>query len=222
MRMLRKLPIVAVFGQGSPLAGERAELARAVGAMVARLGSHLLTGGGYGVMAAAAEGFVAVEPRAGLSIGIVPRGQDGPFDVPNRDPEGRAYPNPFVEIAVMTPLPPRAADWRHQPARNHVNIFTADAILALPGGPGTRNELDMTAAYRDEMRPRELRTVLLGPLEEFTAEHRALFAHAESITAAERCLSAILAAQGFVLPGSHGEFAAHAAHSLSPLGRGLG
>jgi uncharacterized protein (TIGR00725 family) len=196
--MLRKLPIVAVFGQGSALGRERAELARDVGAMVARLGVHLLTGGGYGVMAAAAEGFVAVEPRAGLSIGIVPRGEDRPFDVPNRDPEGRAYPNPFVEIAIMTPLPPRAGDWRHEPARNHINVFTADAILALPGGPGTRNELDMAAAYRDESaRPRELRTVLVGPIEEFTAAHRALFAHAATVAAAERRLSDILAKQGF-------------------------
>jgi uncharacterized protein (TIGR00725 family) len=192
--MLRKLPIVAVFGQGSALARERAGLARQVGAMVARLDAHLLTGGGYGVMAAAAEGFVAVVPRAGLSIGIVPRGQDSPFDVPNRDPEGRAYPNPFVEIAIMTPLPPRAQDWRNVPARNHINVLTADAIVALPGGEGTRNELDMAAAYREESaRPREQRrTVLVGPIEEFTPGHRALFAHAETVAAAEQHLSAVL------------------------------
>lgn len=197
--MLRKLPIIAVFGQGTPLGQERAALARAVGAMVAGLGAHLLTGGGYGVMAAAAEGFVAVEPRAGFSIGIVPRGQDSPFDVPNRDPQGCFYPNPFVEIAIMTPLPPRAGDWRSMPARNHINVLTADAIVALPGGAGTRNELAMAAAYRDEeSRPREQRrTVLIGPAEEFTAEHRAAFAHAESIAAAERRLSDILRRQGF-------------------------
>src|SRR5919198_1044988 len=117
--MLRKLPIVGIFGQGSPIAAERAELARAVGAMVARLGAHLLTGGGYGVMAAAAEGFTAVEPRAGRSIGIVPRSQNGTFETPNRDPEGRLYPNPFVEIAIMTPLPPRPENWRTVPVRNH-------------------------------------------------------------------------------------------------------
>ncbi|MFL5041282.1 MAG: hypothetical protein ACJ8ED_23620 [Xanthobacteraceae bacterium] len=215
--MLRKLPIVAVFGQGSALARDRAEFARQLGAMVARLGAHLLTGGGYGAMAAAAQGFVAVEPRAGFSIGIVPRGQSAPFDVPNRDPEGRAYPNPFVEIAIMTPLPPRASDWRHEPARNHINVFTADAVLALPGGAGTRNELDMTAAYRDESaRPREQRrTILVGSIEEFTAEHRALFAHAESVAAAEHHLRSILA-----VPST--AFATNSAHSLSPSGRGLG
>jgi len=191
--MLRKLPIVAVFGQGSRLAPERAELARAVGAMVARLNAHLLTGGGYGVMAAVAEGFVAVEARVGYSVGIVPRGQDEPFDVPNRDPEGRLYPNPFVEIAVMTPLPPRAGDWRHVPARNHINVFTPHAIVALPGGAGTHNELAMAAAYRGDQR----RTLLVGPAEEFTPEHRALFLRAASLAAAERHLSDILRGAGF-------------------------
>ena len=192
--MLRKLPIIAVFGQGSPIPAERAELARAVGAMVARIGAHLLTGAGYGVMAAASEGFTAVEPRAGLSIGIVPRRQRGSFETPNRDPDGRLYPNPFVEIAIMTPLPPRAVDWRHVPARNHINVLTAHAIMALPGRVGTRNELDMAAAYREEQvrPPDQRRTVLVGPAAEFTAKHRALFVHAADAAAAERHLGGIL------------------------------
>ena len=197
--MLRKLPIVAVFGQGSTIALDRADLARAVGSMVARLGAHLLTGGGYGVMAAAAEGFVAVANRAGWSIGVVPREPDGPLDVPNRAVDGRPYPNPSVEIAIFTPLPPRVADWRNIPARNHINVFTADAIVALPGGVGTRNELDMAAAYRDESAREERRTVLVGPIEEFAPEHRAWFVHAETIAAAERHLSRVLAAHGFRL-----------------------
>ena len=62
--MLRKLPIVGVFGQGTPIGSDRADLARAVGTMIARLGAHLLTGGGYGVMEAVAEGFVNVADRA--------------------------------------------------------------------------------------------------------------------------------------------------------------
>jgi uncharacterized protein (TIGR00725 family) len=205
--MLRKLPIVAVLGQGTPLAPERAALAREVGAMVAHLGAHLLTGGGYGVMAAAAEGFTAIAPRAGLSIGIVPRAQDGPFDAPNRDPDGRPYPNAFVEIAVMTPLPPRPGNWRNEPVRNHINILTADAIVVLPGGAGTRNELDMAAAYRNEAAlPREQRrTVLIGPIEEFTAEHRVMFVHADTVAAAARRLSGILTARGFPMVAGAGE-----------------
>jgi predicted Rossmann-fold nucleotide-binding protein len=38
---------------------------------------HLLTGAGGGVMRAAAEAFVAVEGRAGLSLGIVPGAVEG-------------------------------------------------------------------------------------------------------------------------------------------------
>ncbi len=98
----------------------------------------------------------------------------------------------------MTPLPPRAADWRNMPARNHINILTAHAIVALPGRTGTENELDMAAAYRNEEArpPEQRRTVLVGPIEEFAARHRALFVHAADIGAAERHLSGILAVQG--------------------------
>jgi uncharacterized protein (TIGR00725 family) len=192
--MLRKLPIVGVFGSGNPIDTARARLAQDVGAMVAGLGSHLLTGGGYGVMAAAAEGFVSVEKRLGWSIGIVPRMTDGPFDEANRDPDGRTYPNPFVEIAIHTPLPPNAEQWHTTPARNHVNVLSAHAIVALPGSVGTRNELDMAAEYRHQAAlPRDdRRTVLVGPADEFTAEHRATFAHAATIGEAEQHIRRVL------------------------------
>jgi predicted Rossmann-fold nucleotide-binding protein len=204
MPMLRKLPIIGVFGAGTPLPAERARLARSVGAMVAGLGAHLLTGAGYGVMAAAAEGFVAVPNRPGFSIGIVPRAPEGPLDEPNRNSGGRRYPNPFVEIAVHTPLPPRVKDWRNEPARNHVNVFTVDAIIALPGGAGTNNELDMAAEYRDErITPRsERRTILIGPVDEFTAAHRDAFVHAAAVAEAEMQICRVLAARGIAINGS--------------------
>jgi uncharacterized protein (TIGR00725 family) len=191
---LRKLPIVAVFGQGSAIPPEREDLARAAGAMVARLGTHLLTGAGYGVMAAAAEGFTAMEPRTGLSIGIIPRDRERGFETVNHDSEGRPYPNPFVEIAIRTPLTSRADDWRRVPARNHINVLTADAIIALPGQAGTHNELDMAAYFGGEIgRSREQRrTILLGPAGEFTYEHRTLFMHADNLATAERHVRGIL------------------------------
>jgi predicted Rossmann-fold nucleotide-binding protein len=203
--VLRKLPIVAVFGQGTRLAAERAALSRAAGAMVARLDAHLLTGGGYGVMEAAAQGFVAVTERAGLSIGIVPCEPDGPLDRPNRDLEGRAYPNRFVEIVIYTPLPPRAEQWQRTPSRNHINIFTADAFIALPGNTGTKNELDMAAFYRDEAaKPREQRrTILLGPAREFTPEHRELFVQSESLAEVERHVRRVLGARGYTDGARH-------------------
>ena len=199
--MLRKLPIIGVFGQGTPISADRARLAHKVGTLVAGLDAHLLTGGGYGVMEAAAEGFVAVSSRAGLSIGIVPCNPNGPFDSPDRDLDDRPYPNPFVEIAIMTPLPPLVPNWRHTPARNHVNVLSADAIIALPGDNGTRNELDMAAEYEGEsIRPRdERRTVLIGPIESFTPEHRDLFIHAATLGDVESHLRRVLAARGIGL-----------------------
>jgi predicted Rossmann-fold nucleotide-binding protein len=197
--MIRKLPIIGVFGRGSPIAPQQAALARAVGALVARLGAHLLTGAGFGVMAAAAEGFVAVEPRAGLSIGVVPRDRGGPFDRPIADPDGRPYPNPFVEIAVHTPLLPEVEDWRETPTRNHVNVLTAHAIAVLAGDVGTRNELDMAAVYCGEAarRREDRRTVLVGPEADFTAAHRELFVRTEDMAEVEQHLQRILAMRDF-------------------------
>jgi predicted Rossmann-fold nucleotide-binding protein len=199
--MLRKLPVVGVLGQGASLSEDRARLARAAGAMIARLDAHLLTGGGYGVMEAAAEGFVAIRERAGLSIGIIPREPSGPFDRPNRSVDGRRYPNAWVEIAIFTPLPPRAPDWQTTPVRNHINVLTPHAIIALPGGDGTRNELDMAAFYRDEAgrQRHDRRTVLLGPAEEFRPEHHAMFVHAAHLDEAEQHVLRILTAGGFSL-----------------------
>jgi uncharacterized protein (TIGR00725 family) len=192
--MLTQLPIIGVLGSGSPISPERAALARAVGAMVAQLDAHLLTGAGYGVMEAAAEGFVAVAGRRGLSIGIVPRDPTGSIDAPKHAPDGRPYPNPFIEIAVFTALPPRVPDWRHTPCRNHVNVLTAHALVALPGTEGTRNELEMAAEFGPGCGAgsEERRTILIGPREEFPAQSRAAFLHVGSIEEAEGCLARFL------------------------------
>ncbi len=202
--MLRKLPIVAVLGSGSPIASARVTLAREVGALVARLGAHLLTGAGFGVMAAAAEGFVSVADRRGFSLGIVPRDPAGSFDTPKHADDGTLYPNPFVEIAVRTPLPSHAEEWRVEPSRNHVNVLTADAIVALPGAEGTCNELDMAVLYRGEAArpPAERKTVLLGPAEQFPAEIRSEFVHAPDVGAARQHLARVLAAGGFPTLGA--------------------
>jgi predicted Rossmann-fold nucleotide-binding protein len=197
---MRRLPIIAVFGSGSPIGPARIALARAAGVMVARLGAHLLTGAGYGVMAAAAEAFVAVEGRRGLSIGVVPRDPAGALDQPKRADDGTPYPNPFVEIPIYTGLPARAEDWL-SPSRNHVNVLSSDAIVALPGAAGTNNELALAGLYcGDAARPPELRkTLLLGPAEEFPRDMRALFVHAATPAEAERHVARVLAARGFAL-----------------------
>jgi uncharacterized protein (TIGR00725 family) len=132
MSEVRRLPIVAILGSGDADHGN-AELAEAVGRLVAEMECHLLTGGGLGVMRDACCGFASVSRRQGVSIGVIPRSlaDDGPKE---------GYPNPWVEIPILTHLSgrlgPDGAD-----SRNAINVLTAHRILALPGRSGTRAEI---------------------------------------------------------------------------------
>lgn len=119
---------MAVFG-GGEAAPAVTKLAEEAGAGIARHGWHLLTGGGRGVMEAAARGFTAVEGRRGLALGILP----GPEPLPG-------YPNAATELAIFTPL---TNDPRAQRNRNWVNVRTAWGALVLPGGAGTAQELEL-------------------------------------------------------------------------------
>ena len=102
---------------------------------------------------------------------------------------------------MFTPLPPRVEDWRATPTRNHVNVLTAQAIIALPGGVGTRSELEMAAMYRDEMLKKrdERRTVLVGPADEFPKDLRDMFVHAATVDDAEQNVARALTERGFVV-----------------------
>lgn len=129
--MVSRLPIVGVMGSG---ADGWPRLSDPLGRALAARPVHLLTGGGGGVMAAVAESFCAVPHRAGLSIAIVPLHDGG---------MGNRYPNPFCELVIPSGLPrfdPAKPDRR---TRNHMNIEMADIILALPGGQGTRHEMEL-------------------------------------------------------------------------------
>ncbi len=138
MDSVSRCPVVTVIGSGDP-DHANPELAEAVGRLVAEMGFHLLTGGGLGVMRDACRGFVSVAGRRGVSIGIIPRSSDG--EAPK---EG--YPNPWVEIPILTHLPgrlgPDGAD-----SRNAINVLSAWKILALPGGEGTRAEIRLAKRY---------------------------------------------------------------------------
>lgn len=130
--------IVGVMGSGV----ERHDaLAVPLGRWIARQGVHLLTGGGGGVMAAVSEGFASVSERAGLAIGIM-KGE------PQAD--GRvagAVPNPWVDLPIRTHLPLSGAAGTDCRSRNHINVLTADAIVALPGSDGTRSEVELAIRY---------------------------------------------------------------------------
>lgn len=132
-------PIVGVMGSGS---SEHADLAEPLGRWLAARGTHLLTGGGGGVMRSASRAFRAVEPREGVVLGILP-GRAGP--------EGYAafegYPNEFVEIAIRTHLDRTGSEGTHELSRNHLNVLTADVVVALPGGAGTASEVELAVRY---------------------------------------------------------------------------
>jgi len=124
--------------------GTRAHAERAVplGQALARLGVHLLTGGGGGVMAAVSAAFAAVPERRGLVIGVLP-GREVEGSV--RAPEG--YPNEAVELAIRTHLPWSGTRGTDPLSRNHVNVLSSDAIVALPGGAGTASEVRLALRY---------------------------------------------------------------------------
>ncbi len=130
-------PVVAVLGSGKEAVGPRCA---AVGEGIARLGAHLLTGGGGGVMAAVAEAFCGTPGRRGLSLAVLPG--DPRTGLP---PEG--YPNPWVEVPLPTHLPGRGTRGGDPCSRNHLVVLGARAIVALPGGEGTASECRLALRY---------------------------------------------------------------------------
>ena len=102
---------------GESAAGpEQLRLAEAVGALVARLGLTLVTGGCGGVMEAASRGAA----RAGTTtIGIVPSAHLGDA-------------NPWCSVVIPTGL-------GH--ARNAVTALAGDLVIVIGGGAGTLSEI---------------------------------------------------------------------------------
>ena len=123
------------------------EQSTALGAALARLGVHLLTGGGGGVMQEVSRAFCETPGRVGLAIGVLPAAGPGGG---RRSAAGVAppgYPNPWVEIPIFTHLPLSGARGREQGSRNHINILSSDVVVALPGGAGTASEVALAVEY---------------------------------------------------------------------------
>lgn len=133
---LKPMPIIGVMGSGTD---EHASLAEPLGAGLATINVHLLTGGGGGVMRAVARGFTAVSQRTGSSIGVLPGDETGA--APSN------YPNEFVDFAIRTHLPLKGERGSEQLSRNHLNILSATAIVVCPGGAGTESELALAKRY---------------------------------------------------------------------------
>lgn len=135
----QRLPIVGVMGSGVEAHADRA---RPLGSWLARQGVHLLTGGGGGVMEAVSRAFFEAQDRAGRVIGILP----GSVRERARAPLP-GYPNPWVEIPILTHLPLSGTRGTDSLSRNHVNVLSSDVIVALPGGAGTSSEVRLALRY---------------------------------------------------------------------------
>lgn len=130
---------VGVMGSGTL---EHDRDARAIGALLARLEVNLLTGGGRGVMRAVSRAFIENRPGKGICIGVLPCASETDRATPKED-----YPNEFVELPIRTHLPRSGEEGLDDLSRNHINILSCDAIVALPGGAGTASELTLCARY---------------------------------------------------------------------------
>lgn len=152
MGKLRKRPIVGVVGSHTD---EWADLSAPIGRYIAESGCHLLTGAGGGVMSAVSEAFTKCGDRDGLCIGIQPmEGHEGYGLLEEY------YPNPHIELPIVTMLDNAAKGDIMPYSRNMVNIMTSNAIIALPGWHGTKNEVSLALQYRKPL-------VLFGPEDAF-------------------------------------------------------
>jgi predicted Rossmann-fold nucleotide-binding protein len=137
--------IVGVMGSGTVPHGA---LAVPLGRLLAASGFHLLTGAGDGVMAEVSRAFCHTPGRRGLSIGILPSEEE-----PSPDPVTglrRFRPrrmNPWVEIPIITHLPLSGDRGTDVMSRNHINVLTADVLIALPGSAGTLSEVRLRVQY---------------------------------------------------------------------------
>jgi uncharacterized protein (TIGR00725 family) len=107
--------VIGVVGSGAT-EKHNDSLAMEVGSLIARHGAAMVCGGLSGIMEAASRGAVQ---EGGTTIGILP-GSD------------KEEANPHITFPIPTGM---------GVARNVLVVKTADALVALPGGPGTLSEI---------------------------------------------------------------------------------
>lgn len=146
--MIKRLPIVGVMGSHED---EWEEYADPVGDLLARRGFNLLTGAGAGVMTVVARSFTQVKDREGVAIGILPA-----VDYKGQKLDTEEYPNPYIEVPMITPLSAKAQSDQMPYSRNLTNVMTAQALIVLPGAHGTKNEVSLGLYYNKPM-------ILFGP-----------------------------------------------------------
>ncbi len=130
---------VGVVGSGTE---EHDDLAAEVGRLLASLGVNLLTGGGKGVMTSVSRAFTQAPRHAGICIGIIPCLSERERATPQH-----GYPNQFVELPIYTHLPYSGKRGKDDLSRNHINILSCCAMIALPGSDGTASEISLAIDY---------------------------------------------------------------------------
>jgi uncharacterized protein (TIGR00725 family) len=152
MLEIMRRPIIGVMGSHLE---EWEEFSRPIGKLIANHDFHLLTGAGGGVMLSVARAFCEDENRLGLSIGIIPT-----MDYTSGLIASEEFPNPYIEIPIITQLDQKAQSDSMPYSRNNVNVMTSHALIILPGEHGTRNEVALALKYKKPM-------VLFGPEKAF-------------------------------------------------------
>jgi predicted Rossmann-fold nucleotide-binding protein len=86
--------------------------------------------------------FHSVNERVGRIVGIIPGTVD---DGGHQAMPG--YPNPWIEIPIHTHLPLSGERGTELASRNHINVLTANVLVALPGSHGTASEVRLAVQY---------------------------------------------------------------------------
>ncbi len=136
-----KRKVIGIIGSGEE---PWLEYSKPLAQWIAKQNYNLLTGAGKGVMASASEAFYNVENRKGICIGIVPTIPDAILGFIPKD----NYPNPWVEIAITSPLPTFDGSDVDRVSRNYICVLSSDLVVALPGNKGTKNEINLAIRFQ--------------------------------------------------------------------------
>ena len=160
---IRKM--IAVIGSGKE---QHSNLSVPLGQWIAKNGYSLINGGGSGVMLSTAKAFCSVKNRKGLVVGIIPSSSTCSSPLERESYMSPSdYPNQYTEVTIRTHLHLSGALGKNIASRNHIIILSADTVIALPGGLGTRSEIELAMEYKKPL-------VLLNPNGEWDSfAHRA-------------------------------------------------
>ena len=173
-------PAKVTIGVMGSRSDEFEDLAKPLGQLLAWLGVNLLTGAGAGVMTSVSRAFTESPRVRGISIGIVPCAS-----IENRAQAKDNYPNRFVELPIFTHLPYSGEQGQHDLSRNHINILSSAAIVALPGGPGTISEVELAVKYQKPI-------VAFSSREEHVSRFHPSVRRAQSIADVEAFLKSVI------------------------------